>query len=66
MNCPCKWTNSIDEEDDQGSSLKSEPEGEEAEELASLETPGVVLAQKEQDHQMEKANGPKTSIPLPC
>ena len=38
MNCPCKWTNSIDEEDDQGSSWESEPEGEKAEELASLET----------------------------
>ena len=32
-------TNSIDEEDDQTSSCESEPEGENAEELASLETP---------------------------
>ena len=28
VNCPCKWANSIDEEDDQTSSWKSEPEGE--------------------------------------
>ena len=34
-----KWTNNIDEEDDQTSSWESEPEGENAEELASLETP---------------------------
>ena len=39
VNCPYKWANSIDEEDDQTSSLESEPEGENAEELASLETP---------------------------
>ena len=37
MNCPYKWANSIDEEDDQTSSWKSEPEGENAQELASLE-----------------------------
>ena len=28
MNCPHKWTTSIDKEDDQGSSWESEPEGE--------------------------------------
>ena len=28
MNCPYKWTNSIDEEDDQGSSWETEPNGE--------------------------------------
>ena len=28
MNCQYKWTNRIDEEDDQGSSWESEPEGE--------------------------------------
>ena len=39
MNCAYKWTNSIDEEDDQTLSWESEPEGENAEELASLETP---------------------------
>ena len=39
MNCPCKWTNSIDEEDDQGSSWETEPNGEEAGELTSLEPP---------------------------
>ena len=39
MNCPYKWANSIDEEDDQTSSWESEPEGENAEELSSLETP---------------------------
>ena len=39
VNCPYKWANSIDEEDDQTSSWESEPEGENAEELASLETP---------------------------
>ena len=37
MNCPYSWTNSIDEEDDQGSSWESEPEGEKPEELACLE-----------------------------
>ena len=39
MNCPHKWANNIDEEDDQTSSWESELEGENAEELASLETP---------------------------
>ena len=39
MNCPYKCANSIDEEDDQSSSWESEHEGENAEELASLETP---------------------------
>ena len=39
MNCPYKWTNKIDEEDDHGSSWESELEGKEAEELVSLETP---------------------------
>ena len=39
MNCLYKWTNSIDEEEDQGSSWESEPEGEKAEELASMEAP---------------------------
>ena len=39
VNCPYKWANSIDEEDDQTSSWESEREGENAEELASLETP---------------------------
>ena len=38
MNCPYKWANSIAEEDDQTSSWESELEGENAEELASLET----------------------------
>ena len=38
MNCPYRWANSIDEENDQTSSWESEPEGENAEELASLET----------------------------
>ena len=37
--CPYKWANSIDGEYDQTSSWESEPEGENAEELASLETP---------------------------
>ena len=36
VNCPYKWANSIDEEDDQTSSWESEPEGENGEELASL------------------------------
>ena len=39
VNCPYKWANSIDEEDDQTSSWESEPEGENAEELASLKVP---------------------------
>ena len=39
MNCPYKWTNNMDEEDDQGSSWESEPEGDKAEELASVGTP---------------------------
>ena len=38
VKCPYKWANSADEEDDQTSSWESEPEGENAEELASLET----------------------------
>ena len=37
VNCPYKWANSMDEEDEQVSSWESEPEGEKAEELASLE-----------------------------
>ena len=40
MNCPYKWTNSIDEEEDQGSSRESELEGEKEDEPASLEAPG--------------------------
>ena len=39
VNCPYKWVNSIDEEDDQTSLWESEAEGEKTEELASLETP---------------------------
>ena len=39
VNCPCKWANSIDEEDDQTSSWESELEVDNAEELTSLETP---------------------------
>ena len=39
VNCPYKWANSIDEEDDQIPSWEREPDGENAEELASLETP---------------------------
>ena len=39
LKCPYKWANSIDEEYDQTSSWESEPEGENSEELASLETP---------------------------
>ena len=39
MICPHKWTNNTDEEEDQGSSRESEPEGEKAVEPASLETP---------------------------
>ena len=39
VNCPCRWTNSIDEEEDQVSSWESELEGEKPEELASLEAP---------------------------
>ena len=69
VNCPYKWTNSIHEGEDQGSSWEGEPEGEKAEELDGLQAPAderVLLAQKEQNHQMEKANGPKTSISLPC
>ena len=71
VNCPHKWTNSIEEEEeDQGSSWESEFEGEEAEKLASLEAPDDEgerhLAQKEQNHQMEKATGRKTSISPLC
>ena len=68
MNYPYKWANSKDEEGHQGSPWESEPEGENAEELASLEAPDdegrVVLAQKSQNHQMQKASGPKTSVSL--
>ena len=39
MNCPYKWANSTDEEDDQVSSWESEFEEEKAEEPASLKTP---------------------------
>ena len=39
VNCPYKWANSKNEEDDQTSWWESEPEGEKGEELASLETP---------------------------
>ena len=39
VNCPYKWAYSIDEQDDQISSWESELVGENAEELASLETP---------------------------
>ena len=39
VSCPHKWTNSIDDQDDQDSSWESEPEGERAEELASMEAP---------------------------
>ena len=39
VNCPYKWANSIEEEDDQTTSWESEPEGENAKELARLETP---------------------------
>ena len=53
----------MDEEEDQGSSWESELEGEKAEDLASLGAPDhVVLDQEQKNHQMEKANGPKTSI----
>ena len=38
VNCPHKWANSTDEEGEQVSSWESEPEGEKAEELVSLET----------------------------
>ena len=38
VNCPYNWANRKDEEDDQASSWESEPEGENAEELAGLET----------------------------
>ena len=37
VNCSYKWTNSKDEEDDQGSSWESESEGDKADERASLE-----------------------------
>ena len=39
VNCRYKWTNNTDEEEDQGSSWESEPEGENAEGLAYLEAP---------------------------
>ena len=39
VNCPYRWANSKDEEDDQTSSWESELEGENTEELESLETP---------------------------
>ena len=37
VKCPYKWTNSVDEEDDQGSSWDSGLKGEKAEEHASWE-----------------------------
>ena len=39
VNCPYKWTNCINQEDDQSLSWESELEGEKPEELASLEAP---------------------------
>ena len=39
VHCPYKWTISIDEEDDQGSTWESELEGRKPAELASLEAP---------------------------
>ena len=39
MNCPFKWTNRIDEEDEQSSSWESELEGEKPQEFASSEAP---------------------------
>ena len=39
MICPYRWITNRDEEDVQGSSWESEPEGEKPEELASLEAP---------------------------
>ena len=51
----------MDEEDDQGSSWKSELEEEKPEELACLEAlddeGAMVLAQTEQNHHVEKARG---------
>ena len=55
VNCPYKWTNSKDEEDNQGSAWESELEGEKPEELASLEElmmRKMVLAQTKQNHQV--------------
>ena len=52
VNCPYKWASSIDEEDDQTSSWESEPQGENAEELARLETHD----EEGQSHQMGKEN----------
>ena len=54
VNCPHKWANTIDEEDDQTTSWESEPEGENAEELASLQTPD--------EEQVWKEDRPATSI----
>ena len=48
VNCPYKWPYSMDEEDDQTSSWKSELKGENAEELASLETPDEDQIEDEQ------------------
>ena len=39
VNCSYKWTNCVDEEDEQVSPRESEPGGEKEEELTSLETP---------------------------
>ena len=69
VNCQTKWTNGIDEEDDQGSSWESEPEGEKTEEVLSLEVPddegkwcwpkrnGITI--------WGKTSGPTTSMSLP-
>ena len=51
-----KLANSIHEEDDQTSSWESEPEGENAEELASLETHDEEGESEGQSHQMGEEN----------
>ena len=56
VDCPHKLANSIDEEDDQTSSWESEPEGENAEELASLETHDEEGKSEGQSHQMGEEN----------
>ena len=63
MNCPYKWANSTDEEDDQGSSWKVSLK---EKRQKNSRVWRHLMTRENEDHQVEKANGPKTSISQPC
>ena len=68
VNCPYKWTNSIDEKAYQGSSWEREPEGEKAQELANLETPDDEgeWCWPRRNRINSESEWTKTSISRPC